>query len=268
MPQIWQNSYLEKYIQSKSEKSFFDAAAFPAIINGGEQAQLHLIDLLAKWRFMAGVTTVNEEEAAQELFIIQAFVTENYGDKLNLKQIEHAMNLSLTESLEVETRAFNVFSPAYVARILNAYIREQINVFKNLKARHEVDYSLIEQPKPDPNKMAEEMKEIIKSVYQRFQSEGVVYDAFSYLYNYFKKKGLLDLSKDAVDAAVKYGDMMMLKTAENEKGWFGSGMLPVNRDGLRKSYSRAFVVQKLFEKINLDDLLLYVKSSDFDGHNG
>lgn len=268
MPQIWQNSYLEKYIQTKHEMSFFKATNYPTIDTLNEEGRLQLIDLLAKWRFMVGVSVANEKEAAQELYFIQSFIFENYGNRLNLKQIEHALNLSLLEELEVDTRTFNVFSPMYVSKVLNAYLKEQINVFRELKARHEVDYSQIEQPKPDPTKMAEDMKEIIKSVYSKYEAEGVVYDAFSYLYNYFKKKGLLDLSKETVDEAVKYGDLMLKKDAEEKPRMFSAGMMSLNKDSIRKSHSRAYVVQKLFEKTKLDDLILCVQASDFDGNIG
>lgn len=262
---------MSKYVQTQTEWSFVNVSLYPKIAELGKAGEIKLIDILAKWRYMAGITMSNqsEEEAAHELLIIKDFVVKNYCDKLNLEEIQNAIDFSLTEKLDVDIRSFNVFSPMYVSRILNAYIKEKNNVFYSLHTRYEADNSVYAiSSKPSPEQMAADMVEIITKSYQSFKDKATIFDGFGLIYNYFKRKNKLNLSKEMIAEAVKYGEKMAAEEKQS-KGFFDVKRLTQDSfEELKKSYSRNYVLQKLYERFDLEYLTSDIKPSDFDGNNG
>jgi hypothetical protein len=78
---------------------------------GETQAEyvVNLIDILAEWRWMAGVSTNgSEDDMAQELVMIAKFISENYP-LLKHDEFKLAVNMSLTNRLDVDVRTFNSF---------------------------------------------------------------------------------------------------------------------------------------------------------------
>lgn len=267
MPQTSQKHFLAKYAETKDEKELIDASDDILLMY---RETKDLIDTIAMWKFMVGSNNMSQsdQQTAVELAALANFIKETYGDRLNLKQVNHAIKLSMKEELEIDVRNFNQFTPLYISRILNSYIEHYIDSLNILKQRFDRDFTQIEQPKPTPEKIKEDFIDILKSTYETFKNKGEIYDAFNYLYNFFKSKGMLTLNQATVNDAMEYGKRKSIE--QSEKYRMSNNLMNINAqnsDSIIKSYARSFCVQKLFSEMQLDEIISRIELEDFDGNN-
>ena len=222
-----------------------------------------IIDVLARWRFMAGITTHNQDEddIANELGLIATFIKNNYS-KLTLDEVSLSINLSLTDKLDVDVRTFNVFSPMYVSRILNGYIEYKRKMYNDLSYRKEIKESNALSHVPTPEEKMQSMKDTIVYFYQQYKSNGVINDAFNTLYNYFRRTKRLNPDKATIDEAVVYGKELAKRDERDIYGFNSKEKYDIGL--IEKRYARNYCVQKFFDKINIEELTLSINLSEFE----
>ena len=222
-----------------------------------------LIDVIAQWRFMAGISSHNqdEEDIAKEIALIATFIKNNYP-KLTLEEILLSINLSLTNKLNVDIRTYNVFSPMYVSRILNAFIEYKRNICNDLIYRKEVKENDKLGHIPTAQEKMQSMKETILYFYEQYKKNGIVNDVFNSLYNYFRRTKRLIIEKEMIDEAVVYGKK---KAREDKMDLYGiNSKEKYDINLIQKRYARNYCVQKYFDKIQIIDLILSMKLSEFE----
>jgi hypothetical protein len=265
-PQIKLRSYLVDVVENEREYRFVEAITKPKIGELEKSKVIpNLIDILAKWRWMSGVATNNqdEDEIAHELALIAKFIDSNYP-KVSLEEINLAIDLSLINSLDVEVRTFNVFSPMYVSRILNAYIDHKNAEYNKLMVKKE---RLLEKErkerKPTPQENMEGIVGLITYLYEKYKEDGSIDDYFSTLYEYFRRIKFLKPDKQMINDAMEYGNKMSDMYIANHYDNFFSRQ-KVDKDKIQKRFARNFCVQNLFENNSLNDLISVVKITHFE----
>jgi hypothetical protein len=266
MLQKKQNNSLINCVVSQEEQNFVIAFEGENKLSTcvAKENREKLIDVLSKWRWMSGINHPNEDEddIAQELILISKFLIENYP-KLNLEEISLAINLSLTNKLNVDVRTFNSFSPMYISRILNAYLDYKRSIYNELRERQERINSKNElEKKATPEDRLFAMRELLHHFYDEYKSIGVVNDYFNVLYNFLRKTKRLNPSKEIVDKAMKYGES---KCNEHINSYFANaiGNDKPDKQLIIKRFARNYCVQNLFDTINIDELASNLNYMEF-----
>ena len=220
-----------------------------AIYNKENKDINSLIDVLAKWRWMSGINVSNqhEDDVARELALLSQFVVKNYPN-ITTDEISLAIDLSLTNKLDVDVRTFNSFSPMYVSRILNAYLEYRKIKYDEIyerKVRAEAKKKIEEKPSSEQRMVA--MKDLILYFWEQYKSDGEVKDHFNVLYDYFKRTNQLNLSKELIDEALEYGKM---KSKNYVADYFTDilGNEKVNGEDFDKRFARNYCIQKMFSE--------------------
>jgi hypothetical protein len=265
MPQKRLKDYLIEVVTTENEIRFISAISNPKI---GELSTIdtkdRLIDILAKWRWMSGVNTTNqdENEIAHEMALICKFIINNYPN-ITLDEISLSIDLSLTNKLECDVRTFNVFSPMYVSRILNAYIEYKNGTFNDLmRKKHDLEEKRNKDKEPTDKEKMDSMIETIEHFYDKFKNGEEIEDYFNILYNYFRKKNIINPDKNTINEAMAHG---LEKSKTHVKTYFDDFLRGkrVSDDYFQKRYARNYCVKKLFEIKSIDELISEVKITDF-----
>ncbi len=265
MLQKKQENTLISFVQNQEEYNFNLAFYNKTIKQYSNNEHIDtLIDLLAKWRWMSGVSSINqdEDEIAQELALISKFIITNYNS-LTLEEISLAIDLSLTDKLDVDVRTFNTFTPMYVSRILNAYKEYKFELFNKLKEREIIAKQKIEKEKKlSPQEKMDATIDLIYYFYEQYNSSGDVNDLFNTIYNFLKRTDNIEIDKQLIDEAMAYGN-------EKANALFNKhydvlfNKNKFDTDYWQKHHARNYCVGKLFSKIKIEDLISKIKIEDF-----
>ena len=246
-----QNNYLTPHCRTSEENNLI-----LAIYNNDNKDVNSLIDVLAKWRWMSGINISNqhEDDVARELALLSQFVVKNYQN-ITTDEISLAIDLSLTNKLDVDVRAFNSFSPMYVSRILNAYLdyrKIKYDEIYDRKVKAETKKKIEEKPSSEQRMVA--MKDLILYFWEQYKSDGEVKDHFNTLYDYFKRTNQLNLSKELIDEAMEYGKM---KSKNYVADYFVDVLeKKVNGEDFDKRFARNYCIQKMFDDCEDVDIIV------------
>ena len=251
-------------VKNNHELIFVKSISVPNISELGRNISEKLLDTLAKWRWMAGISTHNqsEDDIAHELALICKFVMSNYP-QITLDEISLAIDLSLTDKLNCDVRTFNTFSPMYVSRILNAYIEYKRTMYNDLMKRKEsLDLKKEMDREITPEEKMEGMVELIRYFYDKHKSEGIVNDYFNTLYNYLRRTKRLIVGKPMIDDALKYAKV---ESQKHIKQYFEDSLKTqkIDSDAIEKRYARNYCVQVFFNTLDIEKLIASIKVEEF-----
>jgi hypothetical protein len=264
--QTKQNNSLAKYVASVEEKRFINAFENKVVLGKMYKDGIdNLIDTLAKWRWMSGINTYNQDdnEVARELVLLSKFVIKNYP-QITIEEIDLAIDLSLTDKLDVDVRTFNSFSPMYVSRILNGYIEHRRKLYNDIYSRKvRVDEITEMEKKPTPKEQMDSTIDLIRHFYDKFKKDGFIDDVFNILYNYFRRTKKINPSKEVIDEAIKYGK---IKSEEHINSYFADVLIKErpNKKQMENRYARNYCVCKFFENLNLEEFISKIEISEFE----
>jgi hypothetical protein len=267
-PQLKLRSSLIEVAKTSEERTFVNSISHLTILETSQRGKEFwdkLIDILAKWRWMSGINTnnQNENDLAKELTLLASFVFENYQN-ITYEEISLAINLSLTNKLDCDVRTFNSFSPMYVSRILNAYQEYKRGLYNDLMRKKETfDNKLLMEKKPTPKEKMDGVIDLIRYFYEEYKEKGIINDHFNTLYNFFRRTNKLNPSKEVVNEALEYAKIKVVEH-NNEFGDFVYGKEKPNKENLEKKYARNYCVQKLFDNINIDEFIKTIKIEEFE----
>ena len=104
------------------------------------------------------------------------------------------------------------------------------------------------------------MKELFKEMYDRYKSQGEIYDPFSITYNFLRRAKLFTPTKDEIEEAVKWGKE---KVQEIKREKYAFVKYNLNQEEEEKRWSRTWCVQKYFENVDISVLLNNIKPEFF-----
>ena len=223
-----------------------------------------LIDVIGKWRWMSGINNNNQDEddLARELVLLAKFIMENYKG-LTIDEINLAIDLSLTNKLDCDIRTFNMFSPMYVSRILNAYKeykkKSHVDIIER-KTKNDYDKELNKETTPEVK--MEAMIDLFRMFYKEYKEMGVINDYFNTCYNYLRRTHKINPNKELIDEAMLYGKN---KSREHISSYFANaiGNEKPNREYFEKRFARNYCVQKMFDTLDLELFISGITINEF-----
>ncbi len=224
-----------------------------------------LLDSVAKWRAYIGLP---KDDVSVELALIVEYLQKNWG-KITIKEFELAWLMAINGKLE-DCEFFGNFSPMYVGKVLNSYLyyrKITLSELLNRKSNKEYEENL---KKPTPEESAENMKDILRSMYKNFLEEKEIIDPFNLLYNFFRKHKWLRVTQADIDEAMKNASMRYYES--KQKTAFSGDVFSRSKEDSVKSIARNYLVEKFLEKNDIDMLINNINSELFinleHGNNG
>jgi hypothetical protein len=266
-PQIKLRNSLIEVAKNSDELAFVESISNLTILQlskNDNEFWDNIIDILAKWRWMAGININNqsEDDIAKELALLGKFIFDNYPN-ITYDEITLAINLSLTNKLDCDVRTFNSFSPMYVSRILNSYLEYKRNVYNDLMKRKEtLDLKKEMDKEITTEEKMESMIELIRYFYDEYKSKGIVKDYFNTLYNYFRRTKRMNPDKKLVNDALSYAKEQAKK---HIKDYFDDAFKKenVNVENIEKRYARNYCVQVFFDNLDIEKLISTITIQEF-----
>jgi len=249
---------LLSHCQTQNEKEVVNAFYSVLVYQSETDYTNQIIDLLTRWRWMSGINSANQDEddMAKELVLMASFFKKNYH-KLTLEEVSLAIDLSLTNKLDVDVRTFNSFSPMYISKILNAYIDYRNGIVFELKSKSErlKEKELVER-KCTPQEKMDGTIDLIKYLYEKYKEDGVVDDFFGTIYSFMKRTNKMNPSEATIKEAKEYAKQMIMNKNNN--------IINNNFHYSEKRYERNYYIQKYFKTFGIDNLISSINISHFD----
>jgi hypothetical protein len=210
-----------------------------------------LVQIVTKWRIMIGLS---KEMSEEELKINVQFIRENFN-ALTLKEIDLAINLSLRGDLGVDVEPYGNFSPLYISRILNGYLRkceEQIN--KLIQRKKTLDRN-VEEPKLSYEEELKQRIEYIKNYARWVREKEKYYGDFNHIiWDFLNNNNLIDPSDEILNEAKEFADEEIKRDNDSmglEKllRTMGNKDREFEKKKRQEMYGRFFVMRKFWRSI-------------------
>lgn len=213
-----------------------------------------IVDLMANWRLMLGVTN---EVTQEELVFITQFIYDNYK-YLCLRDLEYAKNWAIMGKTDVGFVTQKTFSSYYVSRCINAYEQEKrkiINEISHRKDRYEAKKAIETPTQISPEERAKLFKDHLLTLYKSFNEEREYVDVGDMVYNWAKENNLLSLNPREVESAMLYANERLREYKISEKSVSTSLSIPTDDETRKKKYARIFVLNHMFGKYAISELI-------------
>lgn len=215
-----------------------------------------LVNVVAKWRMYIGLP---KEDISEELSIVADFLHKQY-EYLTIAEIELAYTLSVTNKLK-DVEFYGSFSPLYVGKVLDSFLYyRKLTLADTIRRKQQYDNEIKEmENRPTPAKQCNDLKCLIKDIYEDYKVKKEIKDPFNICYNFFRKTKMIIVKKDEIDLAMDYGKKMYLSKERNlfDKVTESSKDLEIQR------YARNWCVQKYFDNVGIDIILNNIKVEHF-----
>lgn len=223
-----------------------------------------LVDVLANWRLMLGVTSDTTQE---ELIFITQFIYDNYKH-LTLADIKTAKDWAIMGKIDVGFVTQKTFSSYYISRSINAYEDEKRRIINEIdfkKERYEMRKAIENPPEIAPEQRMKSFQEHLVTMYQSYHEGGDPYDIGDIVYNWMKAEKISVPNQTEVHEAMIYATEKMREyKAERlkEKTKF-SYEDEKSDENMKKKFARSFVRNKIFEKYPLSELIKRIRIDYF-----
>lgn len=248
------NNLIGNWIVNSEEYNIASTLSEKKIGDFNREEMGSIVDLMANWRLMLGVTN---EVTQEELVFITQFIYDNYK-YLCLRDLEYAKNWAIMGKTDVGFVTQKTFSSYYVSRCINAYEAEKrriINEISHRKERYETKKAIEKPTQLSPQEKANSFKDHLLTLYKSFNEEREYVDVGDMVYNWAKENNLLSLNPREVDAAMVYAKERLREYKTTEKSVSTSLNVPMDEDTRLKKYARIFVLNNMFRKYAISELL-------------
>lgn len=209
--------------------------------------------ILVKWVYMLGLTQkVNDKD-----IIALTKITQELFPKMTVKQIELAIKYSLQGVLDCDIECYGNFSPVYVSKILNAYLkfsREKIHEINWRTKSIDKMNEQREQEKPY-EEQAQQTRDIIKLYIERvITTNNYMGDYNHVVWDLMKRTNYLDPSKIDLQEADEWADNRVRLEAHSTEAKRYSKMSFEQREKemslFKRLYGRYYVLKKIFRTMD------------------
>lgn len=233
-----------------------------------KQDMTKLVELMAKWKLLLGVTT---ETTSQELVEICKFVYVNFK-KFTLSDITLAMNWAISGKTDMSYVSVKSMSAMYVSKAINLYEEEKRNIVNRIsesKAAYERRKSRDEIIQVTPQEKADAFKTILIDAYNDYKEKESFNDLGDFIYNWLKDNRIVIPTKQDVSDAMIYGETKLrelrkLEIEDRDKFKRVAKYLQSQDDETRKKkFAREYIISRFFDKVHLGQLITYIKLEQF-----
>lgn len=259
-----QNSLIGDWIKTDTELAIANTYAEKKIGDFTREDMTKLVEIMAQWRILLGVTS---EPTEQELIIICQFMYDNFK-KFTLADVRLAMNWAIGGRLDVGFVTQKNISSYYVSRVMNAYDEYKRHIFNNMMHEREKYRQRQEIDKPRPQtqqEKAETFKEFVVSMYRAYQNGGMLYDVGDSLYDWIKRTGQLNPTKEEIKAAVDYGRERYMEEMreKNLRQQLTEAIEKKDKEERQKKFAREYVIRLYFERMTLGEIMKKIELTQF-----
>jgi len=217
MQLVRQKNFME-LAKTDEQRSFISAVFSGKKIERYQKDEMgDIIDLIGKWRYLVGV---NSQLEPIELVALTDFILKNYGE-LTLPEINYAINLSLKGELNVDNKPYGSFSALYISNILNGYLDFKVKISKELMQLSDEYYEkqILEQKTtpPPPEVRAEDMKEMLRNAFFRYDKDKFFADPLSFIYRFLKNKGAFSNYDKNIIEKIKFDARIYAKNYKTDQ---------------------------------------------------
>lgn len=228
-----------------------------------------LVEVMAKWRLLLGVNNTDSTEV--ELVVICQFVYDNFK-RFTLEDIKLAMNWAISGKIDMQFVSTKSINANYVSKALNQYEDEKRAIVQRIaeaKDSYERQISREQKMEVSPKEKADIFKETLLHAYNDYKQNGSFIDFQDFIYNWMKNNKILSPSQKDVLDAMTYGETKLrevkhLELQDKEKAKNLTKYFESQDDEFRKKkFARNYVISKFFDKVELGQLLGYIKLEQF-----
>jgi hypothetical protein len=243
------------------------------------KGETDLIDVIAQLRTLVGAA----RDAAKEQLQVEArFLQNNYAD-LSVEDVKIAFNLYMSNRLDIETQSYVIFSPLFIAHVLNSYRVYRSKTIKAVGDKAEPKLMMYEEEIKNNSdegraKKLEGIKECIRECC-RHEQEGFRERFFiGMVYDFLKKTKRLRIDDALRKEAKEFAEKKFLLDREanwkmerskldnivhiSETIYSNPAALYDNKNDALADYMREFYLTGYFNKIGLNDLLNSITEKD------
>ena len=259
------NKLIGNWINSKDEMAIALTMGEKRIGQFDRKDMEDIVDVLAQWRLMLGVTTDSTHE---ELVFITQFIYDNYKH-LTLSDLTMAKTWSIMGKVDVGFVSQKTFSSYYISRSINAYEDEKrkiINDISEKKERYEMRMAL-ERPTPiAPEAEMKSFQEHIVTMYQSYHNGNEPYDIGDLVYNWLKQVKLANPNQNEVNEAMIYANEK-LREHNYEKNKHLKTKIAIDEnmseENLKKKFARSYIRNKIFDSVPLSTIISKIRIEQF-----
>jgi hypothetical protein len=215
-----------------------------------------LVDILAQWRLMLGVTSDTTQE---ELIFITQFIYDNYKH-LTLADVKMAKDWTIMGKIDVGFVTQKTFSSYYISRSINAFEEEKRKIINDIdakKERYEMRKAIENPVKPPPEERMKSFQEHIVTMYQSYHEGNDPYDIGDMVYNWMKEVKIAVPNQTDIHSAMLYATEKMReykadKLKEKTKISIDGDKSDEN---MKKKFARSYIRNKIFQKYPLSEIV-------------
>lgn len=249
------NNLIGNWIVNSEEYNIASTLSEKKIGEFNREEMGSIVDLMANWRLMLGVTN---EVTQEELVFITQFIYDNYK-YLCLRDLEYAKNWAIMGKTDVGFVSQKTFSSYYVSKCINAYEdmkRRIINEISHRKDRYEAKRAIEKPTKLSPEEEANSFKDHILTLYKAFVEDREYMDVGDMVYNWAKAVGILNLNPKEVQDAMTYGIERLREFKATETRASASlNLMEMDDETRKKKYARIFVLNNMFRKYAISEII-------------
>lgn len=258
------NALIGNWINSRDEMDIALTIGEKRIGKFGRKDMEDIVDVLAQWRLMLGVTSDTTQE---ELIFITQFIYDNYKH-LTLSDLKMAKTWSIMGKVDVGFVSQKTFSSYYISRSINAYEEQKrriINDISEKKERYEIRMAL-EHPTPiTPEADMKSFKEHIVTMYQSYHEGNDPYDIGDIVYNWLKQVRLAAPNQVEVNEAMIYANEKLREHNYEKNKQLKAKIVidDLSDEMLKKKFARSYIRNKIFDNVPLSTIISKIRIDQF-----
>lgn len=229
----------------------------------------HLVELMAKWRYLLGATS---DPTPEELTVVCQFVYDNFGS-LTYLDISTAMNWAIGGKIDMGFVMQKSLSTFYVAKAIKLYLIEKTEIVNEI-ARAKERAEMEAKAKPvelTPEERATNFKEHIIAVWKAYKADGEagLFDLGSMVYNWMRKSQILIPTPQDIAIAMQKGNDRYIRERqeENIRNILNKSNDEKAEQRTIKKYAREYLISQVFDKYSINQLIAHISPMHFVKEN-
>ena len=223
-----------------------------------------LVELMAQWKVHIGITG---ETFDNELVFICQFLYDNFKH-FTISDIRLAMNWAISGKLDLSFVSSKTLSSLYVSKALNLYEEEKrriVNKISQEKESHNRHKELSQKTEISPIDKANQFKEHIMSVYNKYKEDAVLIDIGDFIYKWVRDNKIINISPNDIEEALKYSRNKFIEETMNEnlRLLFKNNIDDTSKELRKKKFAREYILMNLFDKVDIINIIKLIREEQF-----
>jgi hypothetical protein len=259
-----QNQLIGDWIRTKEEYSIAQTYSEKKLGQFDKSDMTILVELMAQWKVHIGITA---ETFDNELVFICQFLYDNFKH-FTISDIRLAMNWAISGKLDLSYVSSKTLSSLYVSKALNLYEDEKrriVNIISQQKDSYNRQKELNSKLEISPLDKANQFKEHIVSVYQKYKEDSLLIDIGDLIYNWIRANKIINISNSDVEEAIKYAHNRYIDEVSNKsiRTPFKTSIDEVSKELRKKKFAREYILMKFFDKVDIINIIKVIREEQF-----